>query len=443
MANGELSLNIQEFFNKEFKAFSNLDNVRSIPSVIDGFKDAQRKAVYGLFCHGDKEIKVAQLGSSASLVTHYAHGEVSMCNTIVGLAQNFPGSNNVNLFEPIGQFGSILSPVASAHRYIYTKPSQHLREYIRKEDDCILRYKYEDGDRVEPEHYLPILPFWLLNGAVGVGTGHSVKVAPRCPAKAKKALELIMKGSDKDDVLPLLEPHLKGWTGVIRTIETGKYQLQGRLIKENLSTIIVEELPYPGIDKFKAVLVDLMNQGKVKDFDNNSSEEGIKFTIKVPRDIGRKSEFDLILLFKLNSQFTENVTLWDIDGNLKKYDDVYEALFEFAEYRLEKFSERIEKHIAIQNERLIMLTDKMLFIKKWNEFDNPGKMKIEDIRKVMIDAGISEENFDSLIGMNIRSLTEERIIALEGEVRQARDEIKRLKGTTAKKEFMKEISKLK
>ncbi len=72
-----------------------------------------------------------------------------MADTIVGLAQDYPGSNNINLFEPIGQFGSILSSESSSHRYIFTKPGQHLREFIRQEDDCILEHRYEDGDKAE------------------------------------------------------------------------------------------------------------------------------------------------------------------------------------------------------------------------------------------------------------------------------------------------------
>src|SRR5690554_143087 len=144
--------------------------------------------------------------------THYAHGETSMADTIVGLAQDYPGSNNVNLFEPIGQFGTILSSESSSHRYIFTKPSDNLRRYIKQDDDCILTYRYEDGDKAEPENFFPVLPMWILNGAMGIGTGHSVKILPRDPAKVSALVERLLSGDKPQNrtINRLLRPTFLG-----------------------------------------------------------------------------------------------------------------------------------------------------------------------------------------------------------------------------------------
>lgn len=87
--------------------FSMGDNIRSIPSMVDGFKPGQRKVLYGSIKRPrNTEIKVAQLANYVAGATQYHHGEASVAATIIGMAQDFVGSNNINLLEPAGQFGS-------------------------------------------------------------------------------------------------------------------------------------------------------------------------------------------------------------------------------------------------------------------------------------------------------------------------------------------------
>lgn len=76
-----------------------------------------------------------------------------MQDTIVKLAQNFVGSNNINLLAPLGQFGTRLmggSDSASA-RYIFTKLNNIAKCIFRDEDKYILKYTEDDGMIVEPE----------------------------------------------------------------------------------------------------------------------------------------------------------------------------------------------------------------------------------------------------------------------------------------------------
>lgn len=117
------SVSYADFVNLELILFSNYDNVRSIPSMIDGLKPGQRKVLYTCLKRNDKrEVKVAQLAASVAEKTEYHHGETSLMSTIINLAQNFVGSNNINVLQPIGQFGTRLNggKDASSPRYIYT-----------------------------------------------------------------------------------------------------------------------------------------------------------------------------------------------------------------------------------------------------------------------------------------------------------------------------------
>lgn len=168
-----------DFINKELIHFSNADNLRSIPSLIDGFKPGQRKILFSCFKRNLKaEIKVAQLAGYVAEHSAYHHGEVSLCSTIVVMAQDFVGSNNINLLLPNGQFGARLmgGKEAASPRYIFTNLSSLARIIFNKNDDAILNYQVEEGMKIEPDYYAPILPMVLVNGADGIGTGWSTSI---------------------------------------------------------------------------------------------------------------------------------------------------------------------------------------------------------------------------------------------------------------------------
>jgi len=165
-----------DFVNKELILFSVADCARSIPSVVDGLKPGQRKILFGSFKRNLKnEIKVVQLAGYVSEHTGYQHGEVSLQSTITAMAQVFAGSNNVNLLDPSGNFGSRLQggKDAASARYIYTSLSPFARKVLPPHDDRLLKYQFDDGDKIEPEWYVPVVPMLLINGTEGIGTGMS------------------------------------------------------------------------------------------------------------------------------------------------------------------------------------------------------------------------------------------------------------------------------
>ena len=97
---------IQDFVNKELVLFSNMDNVRSIPSLVDGFKPDQRKVFFACLNLDQEEVKVVHLVGATIMKTDYRHGSDLLAGVVIGLAQNFVGSNNINILSPSGQFGT-------------------------------------------------------------------------------------------------------------------------------------------------------------------------------------------------------------------------------------------------------------------------------------------------------------------------------------------------
>jgi DNA topoisomerase-2 len=184
------SIKAKHFMNSAFKEFSLYDNVRSIPSLLDGMKPSQRKALYGASLRGESasEIQVERLAASIAAETDYHHGTASMESTIVNMAANYTGTNNMNLFVPSGQFGSRLTKEAAASRYIFTQLSANYRKLFKKEDECILEHNIVDGQKIEPKNYMPILPLILVNGAQGTGTGYASYIMCYNPNDIKNSI---------------------------------------------------------------------------------------------------------------------------------------------------------------------------------------------------------------------------------------------------------------
>ena len=126
-------LSISDFVNKELVHSVVADCQRSIPSLVDGLKPGQRKILFTCLSKDVREeIRVAQLSGSVSLHAAYHHGEESLNQTIVGMAHDFMGSNNINLLHPAGSFGSRLQggKDAASARHV-SLPSSRADHYHR------------------------------------------------------------------------------------------------------------------------------------------------------------------------------------------------------------------------------------------------------------------------------------------------------------------------
>ena len=222
-------LRLLDFINRELIHFSNADNLRSIPSVIDGFKPGQRKILFACFKRKLKaEIKVAQLSGYVAEHSAYHHGEVSLSQTIVGMAQDFVGSNNLNLLKPIGQFGNRMmgGKEAASPRYIFTNLTSLARLVFHPNDNSVLNYQVEEGQRIEPDYYAPILPMCLINGAEGIGTGWSTSIPCYNPLEIADNIRKRLRNHAYN--FRRMIPWFRGFTGKIELKEDGtNYLVQG------------------------------------------------------------------------------------------------------------------------------------------------------------------------------------------------------------------------
>lgn len=127
----------------------------------------------------------------------------SLMGTVINLAQNFVGSNNINLLQPVGQFGTRLhgGKDAASPRYIFTMLSPLTRLMFQPTDEPSLNWLYDDNQRIEPEWYCPILPVVLVNGVEGIGTGYSTKIPNYDTREIVQNLKKMINGKEPEEMV--------------------------------------------------------------------------------------------------------------------------------------------------------------------------------------------------------------------------------------------------
>ncbi|XP_061714729.1 DNA topoisomerase 2 [Cydia pomonella] len=340
------AVSYSDFVNLELVLFSNGDNVRSIPSMVDGLKPGQRKVIFTCIKRNDKrEVKVAQLAGSVAEHSAYHHGEQSLSMTIVNLAQNYVGSNNINLLEPRGQFGTRLSggKDSASPRYIFTLMSPLARLVFHPHDDPLLVHEFEDNQKIEPMYYIPILPMLLVNGAEGIGTGWSTKIPQYNPRDIVENIRLLLDG---DEPKPM-HPWYKNFKGHVEGFGD-KYVISGEAAILPGDKIEITELPV-GVwtQNYKEnVLEPMLGTDKVKplisEYREYNTDTTVRFVVSLlPGKLPEVEAEGIHKVFKLQTTISMTcMNAFDHNNCLKKYDKVEEILREFYSLRMKYYARR-------------------------------------------------------------------------------------------------------
>jgi len=434
------SVSYKEFINEELIHFSKYDCDRSIPNLMDGLKISLRKILFAGFKKNlTNEIKVAQFTGYVSEHSCYHHGEASLNAAIVGMAQNFVGSNNINLFAPNGQFGTRLQggKDSASERYIFTLLSRITRSIFPAVDDNILEYLTDDGFPVEPIFYAPIIPMVLVNGSKGIGTGFSTDIMCYNPREIISYLKYKL-GNGALEACEFV-PYYEGFNGTITKITETKFLIRGKYEKVGPDKIRITELPVgTWTDDFKEHLESLTEttdkagkkvQPLVKDYDDMSKDTTVDFTITLQK--GKLAELELVKAdhgcngvektFKLcTTSSTSNMHLFDAEEKLKKYDSVPQIIDDYFEKRLELYKKRKEYMVAALTQELLVLSNKARYIRLTltDEIDLRKKKK-EQVIDMLESKGFAkigdDEDYKYLVKMPMDSVTDENVAKLNKE----------------------------
>ncbi|EMR11038.1 hypothetical protein PNEG_00635 [Pneumocystis murina B123] len=463
---------ISDFINKELILFSMADNIRSIPSVVDGLKPGQRKVIYGCFKRKLKsEIKVAQLSGYISEHTAYHHGEQSLTQTIIGLAQTFVGSNNINLMKPNGQFGTRLQggKDAASPRYIFTELSPLTRKIFIESDDALLDYLNDDGQSIEPVWYVPIIPLILVNGSEGIGTGWSSYIPNFNPIDLVDNIRRMMNGEE----LRPMHPWYRGFNGIIEK-HGDKYKISGCIRQIDDTTVEITELPIrlwtQDMKEFleSSIVGSDKIQPFIKDYSEYHTDTVVHFVIKLTeKGMAESLSQGLEEKFKLTKiQNMTNMVAFDASGRIKKYDSVEEILLEFYTIRLQFYQRRKEYLVNELEKQYNKLSNQLRFVQmvinKEQEFLNKKRKDLlEDLklkgftpfpknRQNFVDNTVETtldtiENdddisgYDYLLGMPLWSLTAEKVEKLLKDKLDKENELESLLKLTAKDLWNKDL----
>lgn len=402
-----------DFIHKDLVWFSIADNVRSIPSVVDGLKPSQRKVLYACRLRQNNEIKVSQLAGFVSTKTSYHHGEASLMGTIINMAQNFVGSNTYNLLQPKGQFGSRLmgGKDAASPRYIFTRLSEHASRLFVKGDDPILEYLDDDGQKIEPKYFVPTLPLILINGGEGIGTGYSSSVPCYNPDDIKNMVSCMLKGKgDVDDIIPWY-PNFKG---TITPTGQGTYQVAG-CYNLKAGTLEITELPIGKWTNDYKEFLDSLVDTKIVNYENHSTEDTVCFKIRM--NTAQLTHEKILKDFRLTGTInTTNMHLFDAKGNIKKYASPKDIVRDFIDVRLEYYDKRKKHQLKRMSHELNVLTQRINFIRLIvNEelviYKKKKDVIVSELKKrkfMMIDS-----SYDYLLKMELYNLTDEKISELD------------------------------
>lgn len=434
------TITIKQFVHQELIHFSNYDNIRSIPSLADGFKPSQRKVLYACLKRNlVTEAKVAQLAAAVAEISAYHHGEQSLVATIINMAQNFVGANNLNLLVPSGQFGTRLMGGRdhSSARYIYTQLESWVGKIFVKTDGELLEYLDDDGYPIEPKYYLPVIPMILANGAEGIGTGFSTGIPGYNPADIIGWIRNKLTGKSNTKQLV---PWARGFTGSIGKYDDTTWVSSG-IYKVDMKSreVTITELPvHAWTNDYKAWLEELCwetKSGLFKSYTNLSSDVAVKFVLKFDSDVsGEIDKLDkaidsdgltkLAKYLRLNKTIKQsNMNLYGTDGTIRSYKSAEEILEEFYPWRLKWYEARKTLLLDKLKEESKYITNQIKFI----ELVIADKAKIFTLESDAIDKYLDSNKigrvggtYDYLTGMTFKQLTRANLERLEAKLKETK-----------------------
>ena len=491
----------EKFVKEEMIHFSKYDCDRSIPNMIDGLKTSLRKILFTCFKRKiTDEIKVAQLSGSASEISCYHHGEQSLHGAIIGMAQNFVGSNNINLLDPRGQFGTRLQGGAdsASERYIFTRLTRLTRIIFPDEDDNVLTYLNDDGTQVEPTHYAPIIPMILVNGSKGIGTGFSTDIMCYDPLNIIDYLSVsISNSSDGDkkvnkDIAIL--PYYEGFRGDIKVLSDTKYLIKGKYEIVNDKQVRITELPIgTWTDDYKQFIEELIEgdetgkksdttksdtstkgdttksdttknkkaQGHsgsiIKDYIDMSTDLMINITVTftsagiIQELVNKETEFGCNGLEKLLKLYTTktntNMHVFNEQEKLVKYSTIYDLINDFIKVRYAYYVKRKAYQIEELKKETLVLTNKARFITAILDDTLDLRRKktaviSELLKEQKYDVINNDNDFKYLVRLPMDSVSEENVQKIIKEKETQLDHLNKLQLTSEYTIWLNELANL-
>lgn len=446
----QINCPVSKFFGNEYMDFSKyVISTRACPSLIDGFKTGARKVMHAAFngaLKSGKAVKLLNLTGDTLKLSLYAHGDSSLSGTVITMAQDF--QDNLNPLTIEGQYGSLRSPIASSPRYLYVKLSKYAN-LIYKTDYELLKYVFDEGEYLEPQYYLPIIPTVLTSRNIGMAPGYRFSTMSYHPIDITDACINILKEQDFKSPRPYIRDiKQSSWKFITdKESQTSYWENRGKW-EYNVpkDKMIITDLPYDQtFDSFEKLLNKAIEKGYIKDWLNYSEGNNINYEIvfekgKLKKEID-KTDTKLPNKFKLIKKVPDD-QLYVIDehNKVKYFDSPNELIKYFVEFRLNIYNDRKIQLLKVLNEKLKVNLELCKFISLIiNNKLIINNRKKEDIKKDLETYELPEK----LINTSLSKLTKEEYDSLQNECEEIKQKIEYITNTTTVDMYINDLIQLK
>lgn len=335
---------------------------RALPDVRDGLKPVHRRILYTMFennLYPEKPYRKCADTVGAVLGRYHPHGDVSVYDAMVRLAQNF--SMRYTLVDGHGNFGTVDGDPAAAYRYTESRMSKISMRMLQDIDKDTVDFEPNYDDRLKEPTVLPTrFPNLLVNGSSGIAVGMATNIPPHNMKEVVEGVEYLIDHPDCDslDLMQFIKGPdfptagiIMGTKGIKEAYSTGRGKIYIRAraeIVEDKSDhykIIVTELPYQVkkaelISKIAELVKDKRLDGisGIKDFTNR---KGMHVEISLKRDAN--PQVVLNNLYKLTQmQITFGVIMLALVDGVPKILTLKQMLQNYVKFREEVITRRVK-----------------------------------------------------------------------------------------------------
>ena len=260
---------ISQFLNRELVSYSVASLFRAIPSEYDHLKESQRKALYSALVYFNydpkkgKSIKTGRFANKAADMSHYHHGEKSLTDTIIKMAQDFTGSNNFGYFKKDGQFGTRADGGENAAdaRYSETHLTWWIPFVYQKESIELVEKRKVDDEEAEPLWLPGVIPMGIVNGTNGIATAFSTSTPSHNPLDVIKWYKKRCLGEETKPIVPWFD----GYEGKMEIVDRTKGE----------KTLITEEILPTDINTEKPLSSPTRRARDIEDDDQGVDRENL------------------------------------------------------------------------------------------------------------------------------------------------------------------------
>jgi len=400
---------------------------RALPDVRDGLKPVHRRILYTMYESGltsDKPFKKSATCVGDVLGKYHPHGDASVYDAMVRLAQNF--SMRYVLVDGHGNFGSVDGDPAAAYRYTEARLSKLSNEMLRDIDKDTVNWDPNfDESRKEPRVLPSRFPNLLVNGSSGIAVGMATNIPPHNLTEVINACVAVI--DDPECSMVDLMEHVSGpdfptggiimgRSGIRAAYATGRGKVVVRARTEfeefgkDRIRIIVSELPYQ-VNK-RQLIKNIAEQVKdkriegISDLRDETDRNGMRMVIELKKDAN--PQVVLNTLFKqtaLQSSFGIIMLALVDDQKQPKILSLRQIIDEYLAFQMEVLTRRTEYDLRKARERAHLLEGLLIAQDNIDEVIRIIRSRYDDAKEALMERyGLDAVQAQAILDMRLKAL---------------------------------------